>query len=193
MLSALLACGREDAGRETDAASDTVASRDTAGVAVERLVCSAAGVDPSPARLERLPSAVAAMRDSILEAAIACDYGRLEALALAGGPIFVYSFGVVGRPADHWRELEAGGEEPMAMLVRTLSLPWARETLEVEPHVYYVWPSAYLIEATPADWRALERLYTAEELEAMREYGGFIGWRAGITETGDWRFFVAGD
>ena len=79
------------------------------------------------------------------------------------------------------------------MLVRTFSLPWARESLDIEPYVYYAWPSAYLIESTEVDWAALGELYSAEELETMRDYGSFIGWRVGITETGDWRFFVAGD
>jgi hypothetical protein len=79
------------------------------------------------------------------------------------------------------------------MLVRTLSLPWAREALEVEPFVFYVWPSAYLVDADEAAWAAVAGLYTAEEIETMRDYGGFIGWRVGITEAGEWRFFVAGD
>jgi len=171
---------------------DTLAA-ETAAIAVETVTCSAAGLDPAAPEQAGLPPAVAETRRAIVRAAVACDYDGLESLALRGGAAFTYSFGDDARPAQYWRENEAAGESPMAMLVRTLSLPWARETLEIEPYVYYVWPSAYLIESTDEDWAALAGLYSAEEIETMRDYGSFIGWRVGITETGDWRFFVAGD
>lgn len=78
------------------------------------------------------------------------------------------------------------------MLVRTLALPGTVE--EYEPGApIHVWPSAYSENATAADWAALEPLYPAEDLELFRDFGGFIGWRAGIARNGDWRFYVAGD
>lgn len=200
VLAALLACGGGDAEPD-DAAPDTVAVGDS--VALEAPSCSAAGLDPNlPVQASSdslqpepapLPPAVAEMRRAILRAAVACDYARLEELALAGGETFIYSFGNGGGPAEYWREAEAAGENAMEMLVRTLALPYARETFDIEPYLFYVWPSAYLVESGEEDWTALAELYTPEEIELFKEYGSFIGWRVGITETGDWRFFVAGD
>jgi hypothetical protein len=40
---------------------------------------------------------------------------------------------------------------------------------------------------------ALEGLYSDEEIATFINYGSFLGWRVGITEGGDWQFFVAGD
>lgn len=201
MLWALLSCGGGDAGQPDDAEPDTVAASDT--VALETPSCSAAGLDPNlPVRASSdslqpepaaLPPAVAEMRRAILRAAVACDYARLEELALAGGDVFIYSFGNGGSPAEYWREGESRGEEAMAMMVRTLGLPYSRETLDIDPYVLYIWPSAYLVESGEEDWTALAELYSPEDIELFKEYGSFIGWRVGITETGDWRFFVAGD
>jgi hypothetical protein len=191
ILWALLACGGGDAGQPDAAEPDTVAGRDT--VALETPSCSAAGLDPHQAEPAGLPPPVAEMRRAILRAAVACDYTRLEELALAGEDTFIYSFGADSQPAEHWRDLEASGQRPMAMLVGTLALPFSREIFDIEPYLLYVWPSAYLVESTDEDWAALAELYSPEELELFREYGSFIGWRVGLTETGDWRFFVAGD
>lgn len=190
VLWALLACGGGDAEPD-DAAPDTAAAGDS--VALETPSCSAAGLDPLQPELAGLPPAVAEMRRAILRAAEACDYAKLEELALAGGETFIYSFGNGGSPAEYWRGAEAAGENAMAMLVRTLALPYARETFDIEPYLLYVWPSAYLVESSEEDWAALAELYSPEEIELFEEYGSFIGWRVGITETGDWRFFVAGD
>jgi hypothetical protein len=200
VLGALLACEGGDAEPD-NAAPDTVAARDT--VALETPSCSAAGLDPNlPVRASSdslqpesapLPPAVAEMRRAILRAAVACDYAKLEELALAGGETFIYSFGNGTSPAEYWREAEAAGENAMAMLVRTLGLPYSRETLDIDPFVLYIWPSAYLVESGEEDWTALAELYSPEDIELFKEYGSFIGWRVGLTETGDWRFFVAGD
>jgi len=179
--------------RDAGAPDQDTAAPDTAAIAVETPACSAAELDPHAPEQAGLPPAVAEMRRAIVRAAVACDYDRLESLALQGGAAFTYSFGDDARPAEYWRENEAAGEDPIAMLVRTLALPWARETLDIEPFVYYVWPSAYLIESSDEDWAALGALYSPEEIDLFRDYGSFIGWRVGITETGDWRFFVAGD
>lgn len=192
ILSFLACPGRESSGGATP---DTVgAAADTGRIDLAPPTCSAAELDATAeATPGGLPAAVADTRRAILRAAVACDYDRLEELALSGDAAFTYSFGDDDRPAEFWRQLEATGEEPLSILVRTLSLPWARESLEVEPYVFYVWPSAYLIDADDAAWEALAGLYTPDEIELFREYGSFIGWRVGITEAGQWRFFVAGD
>jgi hypothetical protein len=160
---------------------------------VGRPTCSAAGLEWDESPPPGLPPPVAEMREAILEGAVACDYARLEALALEGGTSFSYSFGDDSSPSAYWRTLEGQDEDPMAMLVRTLALPFARETNDLPPLILYAWPSAFSEGATGFDWLAVEGLYSDEEIASFIEQGAFLGWRVGITEDGDWRFFVAGD
>jgi hypothetical protein len=177
--------GEESGSPDTSSAAEATA--DTMSDAGERPTCSAAGLEPDESDPPDLPQRVSEMRRAILRAAVACDYERLEALAFEGGTMFAHSFGGDSTPAAYWRDLEEGGEEPMGMLVRTLALPYAREG------DVYVWPSAASEQATGFDWMALEGLYSDEEIASFINYGSFMGWRVGITEEGDWRFFVAGD
>ena len=195
-LAVLVGCGDGTGEGDRTAAGerDTLSVVNPAGEEPgEAPSCSAAGLEHDESSPPGLPEPVSEMRRAIFEAAAACDYERLEALALEGGTEFTYSFGGNSTPAAYWRELEEGGQDPLAMLVRTLALPYARDTYDVEPTVLFVWPSAYSDEATGFDWLALEGLYSDEEIAIYINEGGFMGWRAGITEDGDWRFFVAGD
>lgn len=52
---------------------------------------------------EELPASVAEARRRIFEAAIACDYDSLQAIALEGEPGFTYSYGGETSAADFWR------------------------------------------------------------------------------------------
>jgi hypothetical protein len=156
--------------------------------------CSAAGL-PAAAQ-EGLPDPIADMRAAVLDAARRCDYQALEDLALAGEPGFSYSFGEDGDPGGYWRRYEEGrfrDEDIMARLVQTLGLMHCRE--EVSDGTSYIfWPSVMCADADDADWEALEQsgLYSNDELRSYREQG-FLGYRVGISESGDWIVFVAGD
>jgi hypothetical protein len=44
-----------------------------------------------------------------------------------------------------------------------------------------------------ADREALRPLYGDEDFAAFQEFGAYLGYRVGITEEGEWIFFVAGD
>jgi hypothetical protein len=153
--------------------------------------CSAAGM-AMPADQEGLPPAVAATRRAILEAAIACDFDALEAVA---GPDFITSFGGTGfEKIPEWEET---GQYPATkLMVQLFETPYAFEDYEGEPRHYY-WPSAFVYdswdEIPPEDMEALRSIYTEEELEMSAEFGSYALWRIGITETGEWRSFIAGD
>lgn len=155
--------------------------------------CSATGMDqPEPSDV---PDAVAATRDLIIGLALNCDYDGLAALAGDSTGLFTYSFGGGDDPAGHWREAEDRGDEVMAALVTVLGMSYG--TLEAitddETVPLYFWPAAFGGEATEEDWKEVAELYSAAEIASMREFGGYIGYRVGITGTGDWMFFVAGD
>jgi hypothetical protein len=153
--------------------------------------CSAAGL-PMPTEQEGLPAPVADARRAIAAAAIACDYEALEALASPG---FVTSFGGGGfENIPSWEE--EGTYPALALLVGLFDTPYAFEDYEDLARHYY-WPSAFVYdsweEIPPADIEALLTVYTQEELDQAAEFGAYALWRIGITETGEWRFFVAGD
>jgi hypothetical protein len=151
--------------------------------------CSAAGLSadlPDLPEQPGLPAPVAETRRVIAEAAAACDYGVLERLALSDGT-FTYSFGEGEGPAVFWRDAEGRGEEPLAVLVRLLGLPHVKEGR------VYTWPSAAGPRATDEDWESLKAAFTEEEIAQWRRFGAYIGYRVGITASGDWAFYVAGD
>ena len=153
--------------------------------------CSAAGLTLPPEQ-EGLPPAVAEARRAIAEAAIACDYEALEALAATD---FSSSFG--GGGVENIRQWEGDGTYPAtALLVELFGTLYAYEDYEGLPRHYY-WPSAFVYdswdEIPPADMEALLSVYTQEELDDAAGFGSYALWRIGITEDGEWRFFIAGD
>ncbi|MDQ4137583.1 MAG: hypothetical protein M3116_01880, partial [Actinomycetota bacterium] len=157
--------------------------------------CSTGRSVPAPTRQLELPEAASAIRMAIVEAARACDYDKLAALALAGDSQFTYSFGGRGRPAAFWREAEAAGRAPLRMLVELLDGPSA--TRDAGGTTQYLWPAAYAFERwadVPASAREdLRRVYGDDDLRRFEQFGSYVGHRVGITAGGDWIFFVGGD
>ncbi len=130
-------------------------------VSADEEPCSADGLTyPSPTGTD--PVSVTHAR--LLEAAQACDYLALTALADEGANELTTSFGG-GDPIEFLREGESNGENFLAILA---------ELLQNEPtpmDEIAVWPEAF---ADP-------------DLE-------YLDWRVGIeASSGEWLFFVAGD
>ncbi len=148
--------------------------------------CSAAGLSADLPPDSELPQPVAGVRERIAQAAVACDYDQLQAIALEQDG-FTYSYGGETSAADFWAGEEERGTEVMRILV---------ESLRQSGHEYqgnWAWPTAYADAPTDADWSALSGLYPADQVTSWREQGQFLGYRVGITPAGDWQFFVAGD
>ncbi len=194
-----MAPGDQDDGTLVDPdvdGTDGTASGDDAAAGGE--ACSAASLPPDPAEQEGLPRPVAEMRQAIAEGAVACDVERLEELASGG---FTHSFGDDGDPGAHWRRLEEQGERPLWYLRQLLDVPHAIVETHADPDApdehttIYVWPSAHGDDAGSDDLRLLvdAGLYTEEDLEAWERFGGYTGYRVGITADGEWLHFVAGD
>jgi hypothetical protein len=162
----------------------------SAAVAAPRSpTCSAARLSANlPA--QKLPAAVAAVRQRIASAAVACDFEKLERIGKEKGG-FAFTFGGAKSAAAHWRAQEAGGAKPLATLVKILGLPVTRNEVGA-----YAWPSAYTAHPKAADWNALVRagvLTRAKATKAQQSDNVYYGYRTAITRTGDWQFFVAGD
>lgn len=134
-----------------------------------------------------LPAEVAAARDAIVAAAVACDWHRLDTLT-AGE--FAYSYGVGPRPVSYWQDLEARGEPATAQMVIALTFSHGVDDQFDQP-IYY-WPAALSTAPGSAEWEELAGIYGADALAAMAELGGFTGDRHGIRADGDWRFFILG-
>jgi hypothetical protein len=134
-----------------------------------------------------LPPAVAAARRAIADAARACDFARLNSLA-HDGKGFTHSYGPAGTPGQHWRRQERAGEPVLRTLVKILDLPHVRNEAR-----QYGWPSAYTERPTARDWKLLEGIYTKQQIAQFKRYGSYLGYRAGITPSGRWLFYVAGD
>jgi hypothetical protein len=194
LLVALLAgcgSGTEEASTVTVTQTETVTATTVTtppitGPGSPGAECSAAGLSVDLPRDAELPEAVAVVRTQIAAAAQACDYDRLQQLALAQDG-FTYSYGGETSASDYWAGAEERGEQVMKILV---------ESLRQTGHLFqgnWVWPTAYSDTPTDADWSALSGLYPADQLTSWREQGQFLGYRVGITPAGDWQFFVAGD
>lgn len=151
-------------------------------------------------RTDGLPEEVQQTWFSIVQAAFACDYERLEALALQGREGFSYSFGIVdGTPSAFWSDRERHArrtgektDEYIRYLVETLALPYCEEDGPDGEH-YFVWPRVHCSARTHADWKDLKGLYTPKQIDQMRTGDLYYGFRVGILEDGDWVYFIAGD
>lgn len=163
--------------------------------------CSAADLSADPVEQPELPDPVAIMRQQIINTATACNYDQLEELALEGDSQFTYSFGDGESPARFWRRGEQQAQEaddgraPLKLMVELLNRPYAVN--EPADETVYVWPSAFGYdswdEVPEEDREALKPLYGEEDFEQFSRFGGYVGYRLGITAAGDWIFFVAGD
>jgi hypothetical protein len=190
---ALTGCGSgEDAAAPPPATvtvTETQTQTETAAPEPE-VTCSTAGLRTTLPEQD-LPEPVAAVRERIFGAAVACDYDELERIALEQGEGFTFTYGEGTSPAEYWRRLEESGtEQPLRALVTILSLPYTRNESGS-----YAWPTAYDESPSDADWQALvdSGLYTQEQIDSMKAQGSYLGWRTAITAEGDWQFFVAGD
>lgn len=135
--------------------------------------CSAAG-EQIPAAQEDLPAPVAALRSEILTAATACDFDRLNELAIAGDPPFTHTDVLVEEyqnmtPGEFWLNAETRGAGILAQLVHDLS-----QSPEIEQHdglgAVYVWRD-------PTVCELLDDVLLCRQVE--------------ITEAGDWIAFYS--
>lgn len=194
VLLLLAACSSDGGGPVRSAGSSTSTSvATTTTTAAPAETCSASGIRIQLVAQD-LPAPIAATRRALFEAAVACDYDRLEAISKEGDGTVHYTFGgddpegMIG----HWRRMEADGQPVLKDLALVLNLPNVQRDIQ-GGHVYRTWPSADQEHRTAADWDALVGLYTEEEVAAFRKDDMYLGWRAGIRDDGDWMYFVSGD
>lgn len=184
----LMSMGRSDTAGQPDPL--TTPTSTTTPTTAPASKCSAAGA-PIPGDDDTLPAAVAGTRAAIVEAASRCDLQTVIDLA---GPGFTTTFG--GGDAESFRTWEEEGDGRLGSLLAILGMSNSVVD-DGNGGEIYVWPSAFAYdtweEIPPEALDELKKLYTADELEQFSRFGAYGGWRAGITESGDWLYFVAGD
>jgi hypothetical protein len=140
--------------------------------------------EPDP--LASLAPEVRATRAALLDAARADDWDAVGAL-IPSDTLFTSNYGGDDDHVAHYRSLD---EDVLAEVVMLLEGDFAQlDDIAVWPELYARVPFAF-----GADERAaLETRYGASALEEWEAAGTYLGWRIGITDAGEWIFFVAGD
>jgi hypothetical protein len=137
-----------------------------------------------------LPAAVAELRTTLYEAARACDWEALRGLLDEGA--FSYSFGEDGDPIGFWQREEFLHYQPMRYIADMLQRPFG--VVESDGLPIYAWPSAHTYgswDAVPeAEKEALRPLYDDLDFGFFGEFGGYLGYRIGITLDGDWAQWI---
>lgn len=142
-----------------------------------------------------LPAPVEDTRQALYEAVVAGDWETIESLM---SPDFTSSFGGASGPGEAismLRAMEEDGQDPLGLIATLLETPYGVLAAE-SAGTHYFWPGPFVRmpeEWTEEDLEVLRRLGTEEEIQGWRDFGGYIGWRIGITENGAWTVLVAGD
>lgn len=157
--------------------------------------CSASGLAESWSDDLALTVAAQETRRQILDAAVACDFARLDEIAPAE---FIYSIDPgQDSPGESWAlEEYRGTANPTTWLVGLLQLPATPVTWDTGQELY-VWPAVStkpFSEATPDEIDQLRRLgFSEEEIETSAREDIYFGYRLGIDVDGNWLYFLAGD
>jgi hypothetical protein len=144
-----------------------------------------------------LPEAVAAMRRAILKAARSGDLEQMRPVLETNELTPLFSFGGGTDPMAFWKENseDGKGRTMLARMVEVLDMPYVIEGKGTKDAIY-IWPYLYSLDfnkLTPAQEVDAYRLMSAKDLKSMREFGGYLDYRLGISRDGTWQFFVAGD
>lgn len=150
------------------------------------------GEDPA-----ELPPAVQETRAALIEVARSGDIEGLRAIIEAQGSTPTVSFGLPDDPVGYLKETsgDEAGREILAILLNALEMPHAVLGNETEGQSF-AWPYLSQLdptELTPEQEVDAYRLVSVEELQGIRDFGGWIHWRVFIGPDGEWQAFVAGD
>ena len=137
-----------------------------------------------------LPEKVEAKRQAIYAAAKSEDYDKLAAEA---GTPFNYSFGgeYEGGFVGYLKlAAENEGRSAFDILPTLLQMPYVLRGST------YTWPSVFVKTAnewTDEDIAQMKKIMTDEQIEEYRKFGSYAYYRLGISEEGNWAYYLAGD
>lgn len=148
--------------------------------------------------LDALPFPTRRMRELILEATKSGDIEKLRSYIGTGDASTMLSLGGFdGDPIEFLKQEsgDANGHETLAILQDILEAGYVHLDKGTDREIY-VWPYFFaypLDKLTDPQMVELFRIVTYGDFQDMKDFGGYIFYRAGITPSGRWTFFVAGD
>ncbi len=148
--------------------------------------------------LSVLPFPTRRMHELILEATQAGDIEKLRALIGIGDSATQLSLGGVEEDPIAYLKAQSGdaeGHELLAILEEVLQAGFVHLDPGTENELF-VWPYFFAYPLDKLDDRQrveLFRIVTFGDYQDMVDFGGYIFYRVGISPTGRWQFFVAGD
>ncbi|MEM7067803.1 MAG: hypothetical protein AAF478_02885 [Pseudomonadota bacterium] len=148
--------------------------------------------------LTALPFPTRRMHELILEATRAGDIEKLRAYIGSGDNMTLLSLGgVEGDPIEFLKQQsgDVEGHELLAILEEILEAGYVRLDPDTDRELF-VWPYFFAMpidRLTERQRVELFRIVTYGDFQDMEDFGGYIFYRVGITPTGRWQFFVAGD
>ena len=147
--------------------------------------------------LEKLPAPVRRLREQIIEAATTGDIEKLRPIVEANAEPPQFGFTQTDDPIAYLKSQSGDqeGREILAILSEVLEAGYVHVDVGTTEEMY-VWPyfARYpLDKLTGPQMVELFKLLTAGDYEDMKSYGTYLFYRLGITPTGEWRYFLAGD
>ena len=148
--------------------------------------------------LSLLPFPTRRMHELILEATKSGDIEKLRPLIGVGDSATQLSLGGYDGDAIDFLKKQSGdpeGREILAILEEVLEAGFVHLDKDTD-HELYVWPYFFAYSLDQLDARQMVELFrivTYGDLQDMQDFGGYIFYRVGISPTGRWHFFVAGD
>jgi len=148
--------------------------------------------------LDALPFPTRRMHQLILEATRSGNIENLRAYIGTGDSMTMLTLGdFEGDPIEFLKN-ETGdenGHEILAILEEILEAGYVHLDKGTERELY-VWPYFFAYPLDKLSDRQMVELYrivTFGDFQDMKDFGGYIFYRVGITPSGRWSFFVAGD
>lgn len=148
--------------------------------------------------LSVLPFPTRRMHELILEATKTGEIERLRPLIGTGDSATQLSLGGFNEDPVEFLKGQSGddqGHEILAILEEVLEAGFVHLDKGTENEIF-VWPYffAFPLDALDSSQRVeLFRIVTYGDYTDMRDFGGYIFYRVGISPSGRWQFFVAGD
>lgn len=148
--------------------------------------------------LSVLPFPTRRMHELILEATKSGDIEKLRPLIGIGDSATLLSLGGFEGDAIDFLKSQSGdrdGKEILAILEEVLEAGFVHLDKDTENEIY-VWPYFFAFALDKLDDRQMVELFrivTFGDFQDMQDFGGYIFYRVGISPTGRWHFFVAGD
>jgi hypothetical protein len=147
--------------------------------------------------VEKLPAPVKRLRQQIIDAALTGDIQKLKPIIDANGEPPQFGFTEADDPLEYLKSQSGDpeGREILAILLEVLQAGYVHVDVGSTEEMY-VWPyfARYnLNKLTGPQMVELFKIITAGDYEDMKADGTYLFYRAGITPSGVWKYFVSGD